>query len=87
MRAKLAVDIPRNRTDFRVTLPNSRIVFNQVLALDLVWIEGNPVLHVVDTQTHFGFAESSTENPPPTSGIRSCRAGLLFILDSRPKCG
>eukprot|EP00171_Calliarthron_tuberculosum_P003208 IDg3208t1 len=29
------------------------IRFNHQLALDLMWIESNPVLHVVDTHTHF----------------------------------
>lgn len=30
-----------------------KIVFNPELAIYLVWIEGKPVLHIVDTHTHF----------------------------------
>ena len=41
---------------FRVTLPKSKCVFNHELALDLMWLDGSPVLHVVDTHTHFSSA-------------------------------
>jgi hypothetical protein len=36
-------------------MPNG-IVFNHELALDLMYLERLPVLHVVDTQTHFSSA-------------------------------
>lgn len=38
---------------FRASLGPDRIVFNHELAMDLMWLEGNPVLHVIDTHTHF----------------------------------
>ena len=41
---------------FRVTLPKSKCFFNHELALDLMWLDGRPVLHVVDTHTHFSSA-------------------------------
>lgn len=40
---------------FQVSVP-SGIVFNQELALDLMFLDKIPVLHVVDTQTHFSSA-------------------------------
>lgn len=30
-----------------------KIVFNHELSIDLMWLEGHPILHVVDTHTHF----------------------------------
>ena len=41
---------------FRVTIPPDEIVFNKEVALDLMWLEGKAVLHVVDCQTHFNSA-------------------------------
>jgi hypothetical protein len=40
---------------FRVSMPDS-IVFNDTLAIDLLWLEGKAVLHVVDLHTHFSAA-------------------------------
>jgi hypothetical protein len=40
---------------FQVSMPKG-IVFNHELALDLMYLERLPVLHVVDTQTHFTSA-------------------------------
>jgi len=37
---------------FKVSLPD-KFIFNQELALDLMYIENKPLLHIVDTQTHF----------------------------------
>lgn len=41
---------------FTVSLPPSDIVFNQSVAMDLTWIEGNAVLHIVDKESHFNAA-------------------------------
>ena len=41
---------------FRVSLPPSDIVFNNKLALELMWIEKKAVLHVVDIETGFNSA-------------------------------
>lgn len=43
---------------FKVSLPNDEIMFNGVIALDLMWLDVGkrrkaPILHIVDTQTHF----------------------------------
>lgn len=38
---------------FRVSIPSDEIVFNHAVALDLVWLDGNPAIHVVDTHTHY----------------------------------
>lgn len=38
---------------FRAALPPDQVVFNHEVAIDLMWLEGNPTLHVVDTHTHF----------------------------------
>lgn len=41
---------------FRVSFPPDKCVFNHEVAIDLVWLKGNPALHVVDTHTHFSAA-------------------------------
>lgn len=41
---------------FIVSVPKSKVVFNSTLALDWMFLEGNAVLHVVDTATGFGSA-------------------------------
>lgn len=38
---------------FRAALTPDKVIFNHELAIDLMWIDGNPTLHVVDTHTHF----------------------------------
>lgn len=38
---------------FRASLGQDKIVFNHELALDLMWLGGNPLLHIIDTHTHF----------------------------------
>lgn len=42
---------------FRASLPADEIVFNQEVAIDLVWLAGRPVVHVVDTHTNYQNAE------------------------------
>lgn len=41
---------------FTVSFPSSRIEFNREVALDLMWLEDNAVLHVVVIDTHFNAA-------------------------------
>ena len=38
---------------FRATIPPEDIIFNREVAIDLMWLNGKPVLHVVDTATNF----------------------------------
>ena len=38
---------------FRAAFPPEHVIFNHEIALDLMWLEGQPVLHIVDTHTHF----------------------------------
>ena len=38
---------------FRVSVPGDQIVFNHEVAIDLFWVGGNPILHVVDTHTGY----------------------------------
>ena len=38
---------------FRVAMPIGEIVFNQEVAMDLMWIDGKAILHVVDAQTNY----------------------------------
>jgi hypothetical protein len=40
---------------FRVSMPED-IIFNQDLALDLMWLDGQATLHIVDTRTYFSSA-------------------------------
>ena len=37
---------------FRALLPPDCMIFNHEFAIDLIWLEG-PILHIVDTHTHF----------------------------------
>jgi hypothetical protein len=41
---------------FSVRLPDEKLVFNDELIMDLLWLDGEPALHVVDTATRFGAA-------------------------------
>ena len=43
---------------FRVTSPPDQIIFNEEVALDLMWLEGKAILHVVDCHTHFNSASA-----------------------------
>ena len=45
---------------FVVSMPPSKIVFGEEIALHLMWLNGKAVLHVVETQTHFSNAEILT---------------------------
>lgn len=40
------------RFRFRASITLDKVVFNEEVAVDLVWLEGRPVLHLVDTHTH-----------------------------------
>lgn len=42
---------------FRASLYPDDIVFNHEIVVDLFWLEGRPVLHVVDTNTCFQGAD------------------------------
>eukprot|EP00171_Calliarthron_tuberculosum_P022791 IDg22791t1 len=41
---------------FRVSFPPSKISFNKNVAVDLMWLDHQAVLHVVDTETYFNAA-------------------------------
>ncbi len=38
---------------FRTSIPPDKILFNHELAIDLLWLDKRPVLHVIDTHTLF----------------------------------
>ncbi|CDF36991.1 unnamed protein product [Chondrus crispus] len=57
---------------FRVSIPPNTIVFNEEVALDLFWIEGNPILHVVDTRTNF-------QNVALLKGQSACYVWYAFV--------
>jgi hypothetical protein len=40
---------------FRVSMPED-VIFNQDLALDLMWLDGQATLHIADTRTLFSSA-------------------------------
>lgn len=46
---------------FRVSFPAEKIVFNRLILLDLMYLDGLPVLHVVDNDTLFSAATFLTE--------------------------
>jgi hypothetical protein len=41
---------------FSVRIPNEKLVFNDDLSMDLLWLDVEFALHVVDTATRFGAA-------------------------------
>ena len=51
---------------FKATIPDeNKLVFGQELSIDLMWIDGKALLHVVDTATRFSnatFLDSSDQN-------------------------
>ena len=53
---KTCMVFSRPRERFKVTVPPDKIIFNEEVAIDLMWLEGNAILHVVDCQTHFNSA-------------------------------
>jgi hypothetical protein len=71
---------------FRVSMPKERI-FNEELALDLMWIDGHPILHVVNTRTHFTSAvhlrSQSVEGV--WAAFLDARASLYFGYPSRTR--
>lgn len=38
---------------FLVSLPDDELIFNNEVAIDPFWVDGNPILHVVDTHTGY----------------------------------
>lgn len=38
---------------FRSSIPGKRIIYNQDLATVMLWLDGNPVLHLVETHRNF----------------------------------
>ena len=40
----------------RVTSPPEKFIFSEEVAIDLMWLEGKAILHVVDCRTHFNSA-------------------------------
>ena len=49
---------------FRASIPDDEIVYNHELALDLLWLDKKPVLHVVDTHTSFQNAVFIQDKTP-----------------------
>jgi Reverse transcriptase (RNA-dependent DNA polymerase) len=47
--------LSRKPYHFHVSIPGD-CIFNQTVAMDLMWLEGRAVLHVVDTSLHFNSA-------------------------------
>ncbi len=43
--------------DFRVSLPMDDIVFNHEIEVDVMWIDGDPVLHIIDRGTRYSVAK------------------------------
>lgn len=43
---------------FKVAMPDEQLVFNEELSMDLMWLDGKAVLHMVDTATGFNAAET-----------------------------
>lgn len=57
---------------FRVSIPDENIIFNQEVALDLMFIDRTPILHIVDTHTHY-------QNAIPLKGESAADVWEAFV--------
>lgn len=48
--------LAKEPTRFRVSLPSEDIVFSRTVMFDLMWLESEPILHVVGKDTGFNAA-------------------------------
>ncbi len=46
-----------NPTRFRATLPDSVIIFNDEVEVDLMWIDSDPVLCIIDRGTRYSVVK------------------------------
>lgn len=70
---KVCAQIRNKEITFRGRLSEG-VVFNRKLLLDLMYLDGRPVLHVVDKDTNFGaarFVQTTTKNPT-TDEVWTC---------------
>ena len=51
---------------FQVSMPDD-IVFNNEVVVDLMWLDGKPVLHIVDRGTHYSAASFVTDESAETT--------------------
>lgn len=63
---------------FRASMTSDEILFNHEIAIDLFWLDGEPVFHVVDTYTLFHNAEFLTGKTPTICGAPFSAAGKRF---------
>lgn len=38
---------------FRATIPEQNIIFNRLIAIDIMWIIGKPVVHIAGVEKNF----------------------------------
>ena len=49
---------------FQGSIPDDAVVYNHEVAMDLLWLDKKPVLHIIDTHTSFQNAMFITEKSP-----------------------
>lgn len=63
---------------FRVELTPDEIAFKQELSIDLVWLEGDPVLHVI--HTHANFQSATYVNNKSADELWKLFVNFLFTI-------
>lgn len=55
-RCKICSELASKPKRFKLTIGNENQAFNSVVAMDVMYLRGKPVLHIVDEATHFASA-------------------------------
>lgn len=66
---------------FRASVPPEQIMFNQEVAINLLWLARKPVLHIVDTHTQYKTPYLSMTKMPKVFGNRLSSLGRQCTLD------
>ena len=51
---------------FKVTFGADSVQFNEEVVIDIMYLDGKPVIHLVDTETHFGAARFLSDQSTDT---------------------
>lgn len=66
---------------FRASIAENEIIYNHEPAIDLLWLDGNPVLHVVETQT-FSKRNTGEINLQKVYGMHFWNVDPQYTLDT-----
>ena len=70
MKCSPCAKFSRKPLSFQIgNIDTNEIVFNKEIAMDIFWIEGTPVLHVIDLGTRYSAAQLLTKKPIDTDEV------------------